>query len=227
MYIPNDIWIYIKSFMFKTPEMKNYDNFIESFNYKINDINNIQFTNEPYSQMMYDSWLTIGITDGDIQNKISAVGIDFNGWDTDNSLRIDNGAIFAMDPDNDIVIDDEYIIGQFTVRTFSNPEIVIKELLRVGKKAIITIPNFGHWKVRLNLLIKGTMPITNSLPNDWYNTPNIHMCTIKDFVKFSKIIGFKIFKSLALENKNISNINRSNLFFKNLFGELGIFLIEK
>ena len=58
------------------------------------------------------------------------------------------------------------------------------------------------------------MPITNSLPNDWYNTPNIHMCTIKDFVKFSEIINFKIFKSLALKNKNISNINNSNLFLK-------------
>ena len=117
-------------------------------------------------------------------------------------------------------------LGQ-TLQAFINPEIVIKELLRVGKKAIVTIPNFGHWKVRLNLLIKGTMPITNSLPNNWYNTPNIHMCTIKDFVKFSKIINFKIFKSLALINKNVSNINSSNLFFKNLFGELGIFLIEK
>ena len=121
---------------------------------------------------------------------------------------------------------DYVILGQ-TLQAFVNPEIVIKELLRVGKKAIITIPNFGHWKVRLNLLIKGTMPITESLPNDWYNTPNIHMCTIKDFVKFSKIINFKIFKSLALTNKNISNINNSNLFYKNLFAELGIFLIEK
>ena len=121
---------------------------------------------------------------------------------------------------------DYVVLGQ-TLQAFINPEIVIKELLRVGKKAIITIPNFGHWRVRLNLLIKGTMPITNSLPNNWYNTPNIHMCTIKDFVKFSKIIDFKIFKSLALINKNISNINSSNLFFKNLFGELGIFLIEK
>ena len=98
---------------------------------------------------------------------------------------------------------DYVVLGQ-TLQAFVNPEIVIKELLRVGKKAIITIPNFGHWKVRLNLLIKGTMPITESLPNDWYNTPNIHMCTIKDFVKFSKIINFKIFKSLALTNKNIS-----------------------
>ena len=121
---------------------------------------------------------------------------------------------------------DYVVLGQ-TLQALVNPEIVIKELLRVGKKAIITIPNFGHWKVRLNLLIKGTMPITESLPNDWYNTPNIHMCTIKDFVKFSKIINFKIFKSLALTNKNISNINNSNLFYKNLFAELGIFLIEK
>ena len=121
---------------------------------------------------------------------------------------------------------DYVVLGQ-TLQAFINPEIVIKELLRVGKKAIITIPNFGHWKVRLNLFIKGTMPITESLPNEWYNTPNIHMCTIKDFVKFSKIINFKIFKSLALTNKNISNINNSNLFYKNLFAELGIFLIEK
>ena len=121
---------------------------------------------------------------------------------------------------------DYVVLGQ-TLQAFVNPEIVIKELLRVGKKAIVTIPNFGHWRVRLNLLTKGTMPVTKTLPNDWYNTPNIHMCTIKDFVKFSKIINFKIYKSLALINKNVSNINNSNLFFKNLFAELGIFLIEK
>ena len=121
---------------------------------------------------------------------------------------------------------DYVVLGQ-TLQAFINPEIVIKELLRVGKKAIVTIPNFGHWKVRLNLLIQGTMPVTQTLPNDWYNTPNIHMCTIKDFFKFSKTMNFKIFKSLALKNKNVSTINSSNLSFKNLFCELGIFLIEK
>ena len=121
---------------------------------------------------------------------------------------------------------DYVVLGQ-TLQAFVNPEIVIKELLRVGKKAIVTIPNFGHWRVRLNLLTKGTMPVTKTLPNDWYNTPNIHMCTIKDFVKFSKTINFKIYKSLALMNKSVSNINNSNLSFKNLFAELGIFLIEK
>ena len=79
---------------------------------------------------------------------------------------------------------DYVVLGQ-TLQAFINPENVIKELLRVGKKAIVTIPNFGHWKVRLNLLLKGKMPVTKSLPNNWYNTPNIHMCTIKDFVEFS------------------------------------------
>ena len=121
---------------------------------------------------------------------------------------------------------DYVVLGQ-TLQAFINPEIVIKELLRVGKKAIVTIPNFGHWKVRLNLLIQGTMPVTKTLPNKWFNTPNIHMCTIKDFFKFSEIIDFKIFKSLALMNKNVSTIDNHNLFFKNLFSELGIFLIEK
>ena len=119
---------------------------------------------------------------------------------------------------------DYVVLGQ-TLQAFINPEIVIKELLRVGKKAIVTIPNFGHWKVRLNLLIKGTMPVTKTLPNRWYDTPNIHMCTIKDFVKFSKIKNFKIFKSLALVNNKVSDINKSNLNFKNFFSELGIFLI--
>ena len=126
-------------------------------------------------------------------------------------------------PDNSF---DYVVLGQ-TLQAFINPEIVIQELLRVGKKAVVTIPNFGHWKVRLNLLFRGTMPVTQTLPNDWYNTPNIHMCTIRDFFIFSKKINFKIFKSLALMNKNVSTIDNSNLSIKNLFSELGIFLIEK
>ena len=121
---------------------------------------------------------------------------------------------------------DFVVLGQ-TLQAFINPEIVIEELLRVGNKAIVTIPNFGHWKVRLSLLAKGTMPVTKTLPNEWYNTPNIHMCTIKDFFRFSQKINFKIDKSFALMNKNVSSISSSNLFFKNLFCELGIFLIEK
>ena len=71
------------------------------------------------------------------------------------------------------------------------------------------------------------MPITKTLPDKCYNTPNLHMCTIKDFVQFTNSRNFKIFKSLALNNDSISLINKSNLGLKNLFADLGIFLIEK
>src|SRR5210317_1357678 len=121
----------------------------------------------------------------------------------------------------------DYAILSQTLQAFLNPEIVINELLRVGKKAIVTIPNFGYWKVRFHLLFRGTMPITETLPDQWYNTANLHMCTIKDFFNFSKTMNFKIFKSIALNNMNTTKIDKSNLFFKNLFSELGIFIIEK
>ena len=121
----------------------------------------------------------------------------------------------------------DYVVLSQTLQAFINPELVIKELLRVGKRAIVTIPNFGFWKIRLHLLIKGTMPVTKTLPDEWHNTPNLHMCTIKDFVEFSNKINFKIFKSIAMNKKETSLINNKNLFTKNLFSELGIFLIEK
>ena len=121
----------------------------------------------------------------------------------------------------------EYVVLSQTLQAFLNPELVINELLRVGKKAIVTIPNFGYWRVRLHLLIKGTMPITKTLPDEWYNTPNIHMCSIKDFFHFVKSRDIKIFKSLAINNQNVSIINDSNLTIKNFFADLGIFLIEK
>ena len=73
----------------------------------------------------------------------------------------------------------DYVILSQTLQAFLDPENVINELLRVGRKAIVTIPNFGYWKVRIHLLFRGTMPITKDLPNEWYNTPNLHMCTIK------------------------------------------------
>ena len=107
----------------------------------------------------------------------------------------------------------DYVILSQTLQAFLDPENVISELLRVGKKAIVTIPNFGYWKVRLHLLFKGTMPITKNLPNEWYNTPNLHMCTIKDFVNYC--------------NKKNIKINSKNLNYKNLFSQLGIFVIEK
>ena len=121
----------------------------------------------------------------------------------------------------------DYVVLSQTLQAFLSPELVLDELLRVGKKAIVTIPNFGNWKVRLHLLFKGTMPITKSLPEQWHSTPNLHMCTIKDFVNFIKSKEIKMIKTLALNNNNVSNITNNNLGTKNLFADLGIFLIEK
>ena len=121
----------------------------------------------------------------------------------------------------------DFVILSQTLQAFLNPEKVITELLRVGKKAIVTIPNFGYWKVRLHLLIKGTMPITRTLPDKWYNTPNLHMCTIQDFFSFCENRKINLYKSIALQNLKSSKITNSNLTLKNLTAVLGIFLIEK
>ena len=120
-----------------------------------------------------------------------------------------------------------YAILSQTLQAFYNPERVIDDLLNVADKAIVTIPNFGFWKVRLDLLVKGTMPVTKNLPDEWYNTPNLHMCTLKDFFNFCSKKKIKLYKSIALNEKKTSEISNFNLNLKNFSSELGIFLIEK
>ena len=120
----------------------------------------------------------------------------------------------------------DYVVLSQTLQAFFNPEEVLNQLLRIGKQTIVTIPNFGYWKVRLHLLFKGTMPVTKNLPNEWYNTPNLHMCTIQDFVNFCEVKNIKIDRSLCLTDEKISEITKKNMFFKNIFSQLGIFLIE-
>ena len=121
----------------------------------------------------------------------------------------------------------DYVVLSQTLQAFYYPEKVIEDLLRVADKAIVTIPNFGYWKVRLHLLFKGTMPVTENLPDEWYNTPNLHMCTIKDFFNFCFNKEIELFKSIALNGQKTSIINKKNVNIKNLNSELGIFLINK
>ena len=120
----------------------------------------------------------------------------------------------------------DYVVLSQTLQAFLHPEEVLGQLLRIGKQTIVSIPNFGHWKVRLHLLFKGTMPVTKNLPNEWYNTPNLHMCTIQDFVNFCNKKSIKIDKSMCLTNEKISEITKGNMQYKNIFSQLGIFLIQ-
>ena len=120
----------------------------------------------------------------------------------------------------------DFVILSQTLQAFYNPEKVLKDLLRIGKSVIISIPNFGYWRVRTSLLFFGKMPVTKTLPNSWYNTPNLHMCTIKDLFHFCLEKNIKIKKAVGVNEDKTSEIRKSNLEIKNFFSKLGIFLIE-
>ena len=120
----------------------------------------------------------------------------------------------------------DYVVLSQTLQAFRYPDDVLNQLLRIGKQTIVSIPNFGYWKIRLHLLFKGTMPITKNIPYDWYNTPNLHMCTIQDFVNFCNSKNIKINKSMCLTKEKISEITNSNMNYKNIFSQLGVFLIQ-
>ena len=120
----------------------------------------------------------------------------------------------------------DYVVLSQTLQAFYNPDKVLKELLRIGKSVIVSIPNFGYWRVRTSLLFFGKKPMTNTLPNSWYNTPNLHMCTIKDLFNYCDDKNIKIKKVIGVNEDKISLIKKSNLEIKNFFSKLGIFLIS-
>tara|TARA_A100001015_G_scaffold316824_1_gene432118 strand:- start:2361 stop:2966 length:606 start_codon:yes stop_codon:yes gene_type:complete len=111
-----------------------------------------------------------------------------------------------------------------TIHAMNNPEIVIENLIRISKRAIISLPNFGFWKIRRDLLFKGLMPKNKILPYEWYNTPNIHLCTLRDFEEFCVNKRIKIIERIYTnENGNIYN----SRFSENLWAFQGIFCISK
>ena len=119
----------------------------------------------------------------------------------------------------------DYVVLSQTLQAFYQPDKVLMELLRIGKSVIVSIPNFGYWKVRTSLLFFGKMPVTKTLPNTWFNTPNLHMCTIKDLFNYCESQNIAIKKVIGVNEDKISLIKKSNLEMKNLFSKLGVFLI--
>ena len=119
----------------------------------------------------------------------------------------------------------DYVVLSQTLQAFYNPDKVLKELLRIGKSVIVSIPNFGYWKVRTSLLFFGKMPMTKTLPYSWHNTPNLHMCSIKDLFNYCDEQNIKIQKVIGVNEDKTSLIKKNNLETKNFFSKLGIFLI--
>ena len=120
----------------------------------------------------------------------------------------------------------DYVVLSQTLQAFYQPDKVLRELLRIGKSVVVSIPNFGYWKVRTSLLLFGKMPVTKTLPNTWFNTPNLHMCTIKDFFDFCIEKEININKVIGVNEESTSEIKKSNLEIKNLFSKIGIFLLK-
>ena len=121
----------------------------------------------------------------------------------------------------------DYVIVSQTLQQVYEPDKLIKALLRIGKKGIVSFPNFSHWGVRLQLLSSGYAPITRQLPYEWYDTPNIRVITLKDFRKFSKEVGFKILKEVAINTNSHNRYGNIVTFLPNLRATYGIFLIGK
>jgi len=104
---------------------------------------------------------------------------------------------------------------------------VLEQLLRIGRRVIVSVPNFGHWKNRLYLLYHGRMPVTRSLSYEWYDTPNIHFCTIRDFVVLCETLGLVIEQRLWVSHQGVPAAHYRREWLANLFGEQGVFMIRK
>lgn len=119
----------------------------------------------------------------------------------------------------------DYVVLSLTLQAMHYPETLLKEMLRVGKQAIVTFPNFGYWRNRMQLALLGRMPVSDELPYKWYNTPNIHLCTIGDFHRLCRHLGFTIEDSIAVHHSGRRNPGLAVM--PNIFGEIALCRIAR
>ena len=179
--------------------------------------------------------LDVGCGDGELLQLLESRGIDGRGIELSregvNRCVAKGLAVVQGDADTDLINypDDafDYVILSQTLQATRQPKVVLENLLRIGHRAIVSFPNFGFWRMRLQLLVGGHMPRTENLPATWYDTPNIHFCTIKDFVQLCEAINVKMERAVALDL--YGRPLRLNLpwWFWNMFGEQGVFLLSR
>ncbi len=121
---------------------------------------------------------------------------------------------------------DYAILGQ-TLQATRNPKTVLEDLLRIGRRAIVSFPNFGYWRVRLGLLWHGRMPVTSTLDNPWYETPNIHLCTVRDFEALCADLGIVVEKRVAVNAQGRRGLLQFSSAFANLFGVQVVYLLRR
>ena len=121
----------------------------------------------------------------------------------------------------------DYAILSLTIQSTLRPRSVLEQLLRIGQRAIVSLPNFGHWRIRTDLLVRGRMPKTDNLPDPWYETPNIHLCTITDFVELCETLDAKVERSVTLDAWGRPYAVGTPLWVKNLVGKQAVFLLTR
>jgi methionine biosynthesis protein MetW len=120
----------------------------------------------------------------------------------------------------------DYVILSQTIQATRQPKTVLQHMLRIGRRAIISFPNFGHWRIRGQILLRGRMPVTENLPYTWYDTPNIHFCSIGDFIGLVNAVGAEIERAVALDRSGKRVQVNAPWWVWNLFGEQAVFVLR-
>lgn len=178
--------------------------------------------------------LDLGCGDGSLikelneKRQVHGYGIEI---DEENILRCVQNGVNVIEQDIELGLSNfadkrfDTVIMSQAIQTLKRPEKALSEMLRIGRECIIVFPNFGHWKARLHLAIHGRMPISDLLPYEWYNTPNIHFCTFRDFDNLCKEIGAEIInRDVIATNSPGASLRNLN---PNLFGETALYRVRK
>ena len=179
--------------------------------------------------------LDLGCGDGTLLRKlideknVHGKGIEIN---QENVIQSLHKGLSVIQGDIDEGLEDfadnemDYVILNQTLQSTQKPDFVIKEMLRVGKNAVVSFPNFAYWRIRFYLLFKGKMPKSKMLPFEWYDTPNIHLLTVRDFFDYCEKRNIKISNSILTRRGKIVN-SRFRKTFADIFAEEVIFVIHK
>jgi methionine biosynthesis protein MetW len=147
-------------------------------------------------------------------NRCVASGLSVIQGDADTDLRAYPDGAF------------DYVILSQTIQATRQPKTVLEHMLRIGRRAIVSFPNFGHWRIRSQILLQGRMPVTDNLPATWYDTPNIHFCTIRDFIGLVDAVEARIERAVALDRFGKRVQVNAPWWVWNLFGEQAVFVLH-
>jgi methionine biosynthesis protein MetW len=180
--------------------------------------------------------LDVGCGDGELLDRLeSEKAVDGRGIELSqkgvNDAVARGLSVIQGDADHDLATypDDafDFVILSQTLQATHNPRLVLESLLRIGRKAIVSFPNFGNWKVRGQFLLSGRMPLTRNLPYSWYDTPNIHFCTIRDFIALVDDVGARIDATVAIYGGGRTFGPSAPLAIRNLIADQAVFVLSR